>query len=100
MLVLVFVVAIIWEILENTLLVDIGIKFEGRRDSLENAVWDIIFGIIGGVIMCLFKGILVNILGVLNNNIPQYIIYFYITGIISFFIILICFFIGRAMTKD
>ncbi len=100
MLILVFVVAIIWEIIENTLLVDIGIKFEGRRDSFQNAVGDIIFGIIGGAVMWLFKGILVNIFGVLNNSVPQYIIYFYIAGIISFFVILICFFIARAMTKE
>ena len=49
--------------------------------------------------MWLFKGIIVNMLGV-NNNISQYIIYFYIVGIIVFFIILICFFIGKAKTKD
>lgn len=100
MLILVFILAIGWEILENTLFVNLGIKFEGRRDSIDNAVVDIIFGIIGGATIWLFKGIIVNIFGVKNNDIPQYVIYFYITGIISFFIILICFFIGRAMTKD
>ena len=100
MLVLVLVVAIVWEIVENTLFVSIGIKFEGRRDSFKNALWDIIFGIIGGLAIWIFKGILVNIIGATNNNIPQYIIYFYITGIISFIFILVCFFIGRAITKD
>jgi hypothetical protein len=100
MLVLVFVVAIVWEILENTLFVAIGIKFEGRRDSLKNATWDVIFGIIGGSATWAFKGILVNIIGVGNNNIPQYVIYFYIVGLVSFVIILIAFFIGRATTKN
>ena len=100
MLVLVFVVAIVWEIIENTLFVKMGIKFEGRRDSLKNATWDVIFGIIGGTVAWAFKGIIVNILGVAKNNIPQYVIYFYIVGIISFIVILITFFIGRATTKD
>lgn len=100
MLVLVFLVAIIWEILENTLFVNLGIKFEGRRDSFKNATWDVIFGIIGGSAAWAFKGILVNIAGVASGNIPQYVIYFYIVGIISFIVILICFFIGRAITKD
>jgi len=100
MLVIVFVVAILWEILENTLFVAIGIKFEGRRDSLINATWDVIFGMIGGLATWALKGILVNVLGVANNNIPQYVIYFFIVGIISFIVILIAFFIGRASTKD
>ncbi len=100
MLVLVFVVAIVWEILENTLFVKLGIKFEGRRDSFKNAVWDIIFGVIGGLATWIFKGILVNICGTAKNSIPQYIIYFYTVGFVSFIIILACFFIGRAITKD
>ena len=100
MLVLVFVVAIVWEIIENTLFVKLGIKFEGRRDSLKNATWDVIFGIVGGSAAWAFKGIFINIFGVANNSIPQYVQYYYIVGIISFVLILICFFIGRATTKD
>lgn len=100
MLVLVLLVAIIWEILENTLFVKLGIKFEGRRDSFKNATWDVIFGIIGGSATWAFKGIFVNIGGVASGNIPQYVTYFYIVGIIAFVVILICFFIGRATTKD
>ncbi|MFW9878620.1 MAG: hypothetical protein ACFFG0_36535 [Candidatus Thorarchaeota archaeon] len=100
MLALVIVVAIVWEILENTLFVTIGIKFEVRRDSFKNALWDIIFGITGGLATWILKGILVNIYGVENNNIPQYIIYYYIVGAISFIIFLVCFLIGRAITKD
>ncbi len=94
MLILVLVVAIVWEILENTLLLEWGFKFEGRKDSFVNALWDIIFVIIGGLYMWIVKGILVNvIMGV--KGIPI----FYIIGIISFIVILIAFFIGKAITK-
>ncbi|MHA1275295.1 MAG: hypothetical protein ACTSQS_17970, partial [Promethearchaeota archaeon] len=94
MLILVIVVAIVWEILENTLLLEWGFKFEGRKDSFVNALWDIIFVIIGGLYMWIVKGILVNvIMGV--KGIPI----FYIIGIISFIVILIAFFIGKAITK-
>ncbi|MHA1758830.1 MAG: hypothetical protein ACTSVV_18835 [Promethearchaeota archaeon] len=94
MLILVLIVAIVWEILENTLLLEWGFKFEGRRDSFVNALWDIIFVIIGGLYMWIVKGILVNIImGV--KGIPI----FYIIGIISFIVILIAFFIGKAITK-
>lgn len=44
-------VGIIWEILENYLLVDTPLKFEKRRDSLGNSLMDIIFVFIGGA-MC------------------------------------------------
>ena len=100
MFILVFILAIIWEILENTLFINLRIKFEGRRDSIDNALADIIFGIIGGAAMWLFKGIIVNILGVKYDNISQYIIYFYIVVFISFLIIFICFFVGKSRTKD
>ncbi|MGQ4873613.1 MAG: hypothetical protein ACP6IY_06000 [Promethearchaeia archaeon] len=94
MLILVLIVAIVWEILENTLLLEWGFKFEGRRDSFVNALWDIIFVIIGGLYMWIVKGILVNIImGV--KGIPI----FYIIGIISFIVVLVAFFIGKAITK-
>ena len=94
MIVLSIIVFIVWELLENTLFVEWGFKFEGRRDSLVNAIWDIIFGTIGALTMWLIKGILVNlIMGV--PGIP----YFYIVGIVLFFITIVCFLIGRLITK-
>jgi len=93
MILLVLLVAVVWELLENTLLIDMGVKFEGRRDSIENALWDIIFVVIGGAIMWIFKGIAVNIYGV--ENIPL----FYIVGIVSFVVVIICFLIGKFITK-
>lgn len=41
------IVLIIWEIVENTLFLMIGLKFENRMDSLQNIFTDVIFGIIG-----------------------------------------------------
>ncbi|MHA1343972.1 MAG: MFS transporter [Promethearchaeota archaeon] len=100
MILLVIIIAIVWELLENTLLLEWGFKFEGRQDSLENATWDIIFVVIGGLVMWIFKGLIVNIWGNSNNTIQQAIIYFYIIGIISFGVIIVCFLIGKQMTKE
>lgn len=93
MLVLSFIVAVVWELMENTLFVDIGIKFEGRRDSFLNATWDVIFVCLGSLIMWIIKGVMVNMVGV--HLIPAY----YILGIIGFMIVIIAFLIGKAITK-
>ena len=93
MLVLTICVGIVWEIVENTLLVHTGLKFENRRDSFVNAFWDVIFVSIGALYIWIVKGIMINILGV------HLILEFYIVGIVSFIVVLIAFFIGRAMTK-
>jgi hypothetical protein len=92
--ILTIVVAIVWEILENTVLIDIGLKFEGKKDSFINALFDIIFVVIGGLIMWGIKVIIVNmIMGVAGIGV------FYIVGVITFVAVLIGFFIGRSMTK-
>ncbi len=93
MLVLTIVVAVVWELMENTLFIKLGIKFENRKDSLANATWDIIFAIIGGAYVWGIKGLMVNLVGF--HLIPA----FYIVGIVSFIVVLIIFFIGRAKTK-
>ena len=94
MIVLSIVVALVWEIMENTLFMEWGFKFEGRRDSLVNAIWDVIFVIIGALIMWLIKGILVNVVMGVPGIAP-----FYIVGIVLFVISIICFLIGRLITK-
>lgn len=91
---LTFVVAVVWEIVENTLLLDIGIKFEGRKDSLQNAVWDVIFVVLGGVIMWAIKSLMINLTGNVAL-IPA----FYIVGLIVFIVFLVGFFIGKSITK-
>ena len=49
---------IIWEYFENFILARIGLKFEKRKDSLENSLTDVVFTIIGGYI-AFFSGIFV-----------------------------------------
>lgn len=92
-LVLSLVFAVLWEIVENTLLIKLQLKFEGRRDSLLNALWDIFFVCVGCVGMWIIKGLMVNLGG--PNMIPWY----YIVGIIIFVILIIAFLIGRAKIK-
>ncbi len=93
MLVITIVVGLVWELIENTIFVATGIKFENRRDSFINALWDVIFVIIGALYIWILKGVMVNLNGVML--IPA----FYIVGIVSFIVVLIAFFIGQAMTK-
>ncbi len=92
-------VFIIWEILENTLLVEMGFKFEGRRDSLKNALSDIVFGFIGGLFIWILKGVIVNFMGVAAGDLAAYIGYFYIVSLIAFGVMIIALLIGKAMTK-
>jgi hypothetical protein len=92
LLVLSFVIGVIWEIVENTLLVKLQLKFEGRRDSLINAIWDIFFVCVGCVGMWIIKGLIVNLGG--TGLIPAY----YIVGVIIFITLIICFLIGRSLT--
>lgn len=93
MLVLTVCVGIGWEIIENTIFVETGLKFENRRDSFINAFWDVIFVIIGALYIWILKGIMINLIGV------HLILAFYIVGIVSFVVVIIGFLIGRAMTK-
>ncbi len=92
-LLLVVAFAVGWEILENTLLLSWGFKFEGRKDSLQNSFWDILFVTLGGLIMWVVKGILVDWWGGIHM-IPL----FYILGFIAFIVVLILFFIGYFIT--
>jgi hypothetical protein len=48
------VIAIAWEILENILFLDLGLKFEGRMDSLPNMVTDVLLCAVGGLGTWLF----------------------------------------------
>lgn len=93
MLVLTIGVGIGWEIIENTIFVETGLKFENRRDSFVNATWDVIFVIIGALYIWILKGIMINLIGV------HLILAFYIVGVVSFIVVIIGFLIGKAMTK-
>jgi len=88
----VFIFGVVWELFENIVLLSLGAKFENRRDSLVNSVWDIIFVCIGGAVMWLFKYLIMDLWGYQGR-------WFYIVGAISFGIILICYFIGFFITS-
>lgn len=51
-------IGIIWEILENTILYDIGLKFEARLDTTKNLIMDIILVGVGGLGSWLFAHLL------------------------------------------
>jgi hypothetical protein len=48
--------AILWEIIENFILTGVGLKFEKRKDSLQNSLTDIILTHIGGMV-AIFGGL-------------------------------------------
>ncbi|TXT65755.1 MAG: membrane protein of unknown function [Promethearchaeota archaeon] len=51
-------IGILWELLENTILYDLGLKFEFRLDSLQNLVMDIIFVAVGAASSWVFAHLL------------------------------------------
>jgi hypothetical protein len=51
--ILTFIILIAWEVVENTLFIDIGWKF-GDRDSPQNILTDIVLGTIGALGMLLW----------------------------------------------
>ncbi|MFX1256911.1 MAG: hypothetical protein ACFFAN_03560 [Promethearchaeota archaeon] len=92
LMVFVLIIAFLWEVFENTLLWIWGKKFENRRDSFLNSLWDILFACIGGAVMWLFKWIIMDLLLIRGT-------WFYIVGIISFVLMLIAYFIGYFITN-
>lgn len=52
--ILTIVCAIIWEIIENTVFLDLGWKFENRMDSWQNAITDVLLCAVGGLGTWLF----------------------------------------------
>ncbi len=47
--ILTFIILIAWEVVENTLFLELNLKFGNRRDSPQNILTDIIFGTIGAL---------------------------------------------------
>jgi len=82
-------VLVLWEVLEHTLFMNMGIKFEGRADSIPNLTTDLLLGTIGAVINCIFAKIIVK-----RNRMWAY----YIPGLIAFALWLGVFFIARFLT--
>jgi len=88
--ILTMVVLVIWETLENFLFIEIGWKFEGRVDSLQNIATDLLMGMVGALILWLFCH-LIFVKG-------KYIWVYYIFGLIGFGVWLGVFIIFRALT--
>ncbi|MFX1567413.1 MAG: hypothetical protein ACFFCV_03495 [Promethearchaeota archaeon] len=47
----IILIAITWDLIENTLFIGIGIKFENRRDSVSNIFSDVFFVSLSGLLM-------------------------------------------------
>lgn len=84
------IILIVWEVLENILFVMIGLKFEGRADSIPNIITDISLGIIGAIV----TWVICHEIFIQDKNIWGY----YIFGIIGFSVWLIFFFLLRYFT--
>ena len=93
--IIIFVIAVGfgWEIIENTILWKLGVKFENRRDSLINAFFDILFVILGGLGTWLLKWIVMDVLGFFGR-------WFYISALVLFILVLIAYFIGFYITNE
>ena len=85
-----FIILILWEIFENFLFIELGWKFEGRVDTWENIIGDLISGAIGAIGSWVFC----HFIFVKDKNIWAY----YIFGIIGFGLWLGVFIILRALT--
>lgn len=92
LLIFVIIVAIGWEIIENTILWKLGLKHENRRDSFINAFFDIIFMAVGGSTSWLFKWIIMDFIGALGR-------FYYLAALILFILVLIAYFIGFFITN-
>ena len=82
-------VLVLWEVLENTLFITMGIKFEGRADSIQNLIGDLVMGMIGALINCIAATSVKK-----KKSIWPY----YLVGLIAFGIWLGIFFIARFFT--
>ncbi|MFX1393367.1 MAG: hypothetical protein ACFFAH_07315 [Promethearchaeota archaeon] len=91
--IIVLFVLLFWEFFENVILWLLKWKFEERQDSFINFLWDVIFGMLGALVMWLFKWIIMDLLGMLGR-------WFYIAGAISFGIIILGYLIGYGIYKS
>ncbi|NHJ25273.1 MAG: hypothetical protein EAX89_11900 [Candidatus Lokiarchaeota archaeon] len=91
-LLLTFSVGVIWEILENTVILWWGWRPHNRRDTFVNAFWDIIFVTCGGAFTWLLKWIIKDLISLAGR-------YFYITALTFFVLVMVAYFIGFYITN-
>ncbi|MCP4762224.1 MAG: DUF2585 family protein [archaeon] len=70
---------IIWEPIENTILWKMGLKFEGKLDSILNVVFDILFVTLGAFLARLINFWQINLILVIVEMIAFFIIRWYVT---------------------
>ncbi|MFX1304129.1 MAG: hypothetical protein ACFFBV_10145 [Promethearchaeota archaeon] len=92
-LIFVIIVALVWELIENTILWKLGLKYENRKDSFINALFDIIFVILGGLATWLLKWIIMDLMVQLAR-------WFYLSAIVLFVLVLIAYLIGYYITNE
>ena len=92
-LLLVLIVGVIWEIIENTILWRLGLKYENRKDTFINAFFDIVFVLVGGVATWLLKWVIIEVLGERGR-------WFYVSALCLFLLALIAYFIGFYITNE
>lgn len=86
-------VAVIWEIIENTILWRVGLKYENRKDTFINAFFDIIFVGLGGMATWLLKWVIMNVMLERGR-------WFYVSALSVFFLAIIAYFIGFYITNE
>jgi len=91
--IIVLFILLFWEFFENVILWLLKWKFEERQDSFINFLWDVIFGMLGSLVMWLFQWIIMDLMGMLGR-------WFYIAGAISFGIIILAYLIGYSIYKS
>lgn len=91
-LVFVIIVAVGWEIIENTIIWRLGLKYENRKDSFINSFFDIFFVVLGGLATWLLKWIIMDVIGERGR-------WFYLSTVILFVLVLIAYFIGFYITN-
>lgn len=92
-LLLTFVTGVIWEIIENTILWRLGLKYENRKDTFINAFFDVFFVFIGALATWLLKWIIMDVLSERGR-------WFYVSAICLFLLIIIAYFIGFYITNE
>jgi hypothetical protein len=90
---LVVIAGVVWEIIENTILWRLGLKYENRKDTFINAFFDIFFVFIGGIGTWLLKWIIMDVMGARG-------LWFYVSGLVFFLLPLIAYFIGFYVTNE
>lgn len=84
--------AVVWELFENVILFKAGLKFESRRDSILNSIWDILFVVLGVVIFWIFWYFYVEV----AKNAGRW---YYLIGFITFTLLVIIFIFSLKFIK-